>query len=81
MNVFAENVPPKLQISLKMIESRGSINLSGCCVELLIPRLGFSDEVKNFNLLVESKSEKMLKARWDVKEIFSPYLLNAGKYE
>lgn len=53
MNVSAEKIPPVLQEALEVLVAGWSLNLSGCRVEVLGPWLGLSDEVKNFDFLVE----------------------------
>lgn len=53
MNLFAEQVPPKLKKVLKMSKTTWSLNLLCYGVELLRPRLCFTDEMNNFYVLIE----------------------------
>jgi hypothetical protein len=58
VDLFTEQVPPELQESLKVVVARWSLNLTADRVELLDPRLEFTDEVEDFDFLVEPKRLK-----------------------
>jgi hypothetical protein len=60
MDLFTEQVPPELQESLEVVVARWSLNLTADRVELLDPRLEFTDEVEDFDVLVEPKREGKL---------------------
>jgi hypothetical protein len=60
MNFFAEQIPPELQEALKVVVAGWSLNLTAERVEVLVPWLCFTDEVEDFDFLVESKIIFML---------------------
>lgn len=64
-----------------MVVAWWSLHFSVARVELLIPRLGFTDEVKDFNFLIESKTTKRVVEATIQECVISFYFLNAGKYE
>lgn len=56
MNIVAEQIPPCLQETLKMTITRWSLYLSRGRVEVLSPWFGFTDEVKDFDVSIVSKT-------------------------
>lgn len=80
MDFVAEQIPPKLQEVVKMLVARRRVHLLARRVEMLRPRLRFTDEVNNFDIRTEPKMKQKLTdaRRTSSGEI---YFLNAGMYE
>lgn len=84
MDVFAEDVPPELQEVGQMLVTARDVNLARLRVEVLQPRFGRADKVKDLGVLAEPTNKKKNVTRIPnlaQTPTTTTHCLNAGRYE
>lgn len=69
MDFVDEQVPPKLQVLLKMIVAGRRLYLMAGGVVVLSPWLRFADEVEDFDVAMKSKIEQKLNFHVDLEDV------------